>query len=309
LIRRGGLLTRKAVQTAALISTGRFPICAYGEMEFKSDSGVNFLIQYSNSAAGNRLSKAIEILQRPTSRIAAKPITSAQKARKWPSMTLGVLFACFATVVSLVGLSSKSQVPSAGPPSRTADQSRAIAVPAVPPPTATSPSPSLANPASSTARNQRDRSEEAFRPVPEARQALSTTECLSIADVDMRVGCLEQAHADRAPTISSGVQSIAGPMGTSFNCAAATNSIEKAICADRSLAQLDRELGLIYRKSINIFDHNPSVIADQRQWILMRNRNCNKSVLGEIKSCLTAMTKARIAGLTAVISAAQESRE
>ncbi len=68
----------------------QLPICLYGEMEFKSQSGLNCKIQFSKRSAAERLSKAIEILHRPQSLLHSKPITSYGKAKRWPT----IVFSC-----------------------------------------------------------------------------------------------------------------------------------------------------------------------------------------------------------------------
>jgi hypothetical protein len=68
------------------------PICSYGEMEFKSESGLNCKIEYSNPSQGDRFSKALEILHRPGSHIHSKAITSAKAPHRWPSVIFVFFF-------------------------------------------------------------------------------------------------------------------------------------------------------------------------------------------------------------------------
>jgi uncharacterized protein YecT (DUF1311 family) len=60
---------------------------------------------------------------------------------------------------------------------------------------------------------------------------------------------------------------------------------------------------------MNMQNNSPTLVADQRRWLMLRNRNCNKAESRDMRLCLIEMTKARIAGLAAVISAMQDSGE
>jgi uncharacterized protein len=176
--------------------------------------------------------------------------------------------------------------------------------------------------------------------------------CLSIADVDSRVDCLENLRG-RAQTAPSPMQRISpqedreldcrnpqdaplcreyerqqgirsgGPQlptdayrpppaqapaqygmpSPSFNCARATTVIEQAICSDATLAQWDARMGQLYREALSIQNNSPTLIGDQSRWRAMRNSNCSRTNLSETKSCVLAMTKARVGGLAAVVTA------
>jgi uncharacterized protein len=178
------------------------------------------------------------------------------------------------------------------------------------------------------------------------------TRCLSIADVDSRVDCLENLRG-RAQTAPSPMQRISpqedreldcrnpqdaplcreyerqqgirsgGPQlptdayrpppaqapaqygmpSPSFNCARATTVIEQAICSDATLAQWDARMGQLYREALSIQNNSPTLIGDQSRWRAMRNSNCSRTNLSETKSCVLAMTKARVGGLAAVVAA------
>jgi Lysozyme inhibitor LprI len=89
----------------------------------------------------------------------------------------------------------------------------------------------------------------------------------------------------------------------SFNCARAATVIEQAICSDATLAQWDARMGQLYRQALAIQNNNPTLVADQNRWRAQRNRNCSGTNLSETKSCVLAMTKARVGGLGAVVAA------
>jgi len=81
----------------------QLPICLYGEIDLKSNSGLNYKIEYSNASAGDRFLKAINILHRPESLIRSKPITVFKKAKLWPSV---LFLGCFllALIVPVVAV-------------------------------------------------------------------------------------------------------------------------------------------------------------------------------------------------------------
>jgi hypothetical protein len=89
----------------------------------------------------------------------------------------------------------------------------------------------------------------------------------------------------------------------SFNCARAATVIEQAICSDATLAQWDARMGQLYRQALSIQNNSPTFIADQNRWRTLRNSNCSRTNLSETKSCVLAMTKARVGGLAAVVAA------
>ncbi len=57
----------------------------------------------------------------------------------------------------------------------------------------------------------------------------------------------------------------------SFNCHKASTPIEKAICADRYLNELDGDMGKLYHKAKQYQSDLPSL---QKMWIHNRNRTC-----------------------------------
>jgi uncharacterized protein len=84
----------------------------------------------------------------------------------------------------------------------------------------------------------------------------------------------------------------------SFDCADATGTIEKMICADDGLAALDRRLAEVYsaaaQKAVN--DHPAVLRAEQRGWIKGRN-DCWKNA--DRRQCVDQSYRRRIAELQA----------
>ena len=83
-----------------------------------------------------------------------------------------------------------------------------------------------------------------------------------------------------------------GLSAASFNCRNASTKIEKAICGDRYLSQLDGKMGRVYQRAL----HHANIKYDQRDWLSHRNRSC-----GANEDCLYDMTKSRIRTLRKVI--------
>ena len=63
------------------------------------------------------------------------------------------------------------------------------------------------------------------------------------------------------------------PVKPSFDCSKATNTVEKMICDDKALSQLDYEMGMSYKDAIDINTENdrPAIKAEQLAWIKQRN--------------------------------------
>jgi uncharacterized protein len=85
----------------------------------------------------------------------------------------------------------------------------------------------------------------------------------------------------------------------SFDCSKATTRIESIICSDPELAELDANLGRVYKQEYArlVGDDRKGLITNQRQWISSRNAQCNQPELGETKACIIQLTKSRLAVL------------
>ncbi|WP_458095552.1 lysozyme inhibitor LprI family protein [Roseomonas sp. WA12] len=81
----------------------------------------------------------------------------------------------------------------------------------------------------------------------------------------------------------------------SFDCAAATTSVEQTICGSDALSTLDRDLGAAYLRVGGL----PGVAAGQRAWLAERNRSCGRAGPGQ-EGCLARSYAARLADLRAM---------
>lgn len=123
--------------------------------------------------------------------------------------------------------------------------------------------------------------------------------CLSIANVDERVDCLESggASSDTSQTQRSTPTARTGP---SFDCRAASHSIERAICTDGTLAEWDARLGQQFQQARRSKKPGEvqALVESQRSWIQQRNSTCAAVAGTAVWSCIMDMTRQRIAALS-----------
>jgi uncharacterized protein len=138
---------------------------------------------------------------------------------------------------------------------------------------------------------------------PAAAQDRNIARCLSIADVNERIDCLESGGAapnsgtSPTPNVRPPKQSNTAP---SFDCRAANSSIERAICADVTLSEWDFRMGQQYQHALRSRKDGDtqSIVENQRTWLLQRNSRCSGVADTAIWTCLLEMTKQRIDVLT-----------
>jgi uncharacterized protein YecT (DUF1311 family) len=127
-----------------------------------------------------------------------------------------------------------------------------------------------------------------------------TARCVSIPNMDERIECLESrgASLDRASPDTKRQQPPR--TGPSFDCRAATNSMERAICADPALSEWDFRMGQQYQQVLRLKKpaDAQTLLESQRSWIQQRNSACGAAPGGVVWSCILDMTKKRIAVLS-----------
>jgi len=84
---------------------------------------------------------------------------------------------------------------------------------------------------------------------------------------------------------------------TSFDCHKASSSIEKAICTDRYLSELDGKMGKLYHQAKQYQHDLPKY---QKEWIHNRNQTC-----GADQDCLYTWTENRIINFKNIIADAK----
>lgn len=80
----------------------------------------------------------------------------------------------------------------------------------------------------------------------------------------------------------------------SFDCQKASTSIEHAICMDKTLSELDGELGMLYSEALKGAGDQKLLRSEQRYWISAVRDKCGDT------DCLTLAYRDRIAVLTGV---------
>ena len=95
----------------------------------------------------------------------------------------------------------------------------------------------------------------------------------------------------------------------SFDCNKASTSVERAICNDKALGELDAALGSELKDVISNAtpEQRTDFLRDQRQWLKYRNQHCAPAALnaGEsLPECLAALYQDRIANLKSLKDAA-----
>lgn len=120
--------------------------------------------------------------------------------------------------------------------------------------------------------------------------------CFSIADVNLRVECLEGRMSP--PSVEAPIgPPKAARTNPSFDCRAANHPVEVAICNDAQLAELDGRMGSLFVQLNRQRNGDASIIENQRQWLFERERVCNVSGMSTVASCVQRVTAARIAQL------------
>ncbi len=75
--------------------------------------------------------------------------------------------------------------------------------------------------------------------------------------------------------------------GASFNCTKASTKVEKMICADAQLSQLDSDMGSTYKKVSQTLEEKNLLLSTQRIWLKERE-TCDTS------DCILESTKERM---------------
>ncbi|RBQ26357.1 lysozyme inhibitor LprI family protein [Arcobacter sp. CECT 9188] len=79
-------------------------------------------------------------------------------------------------------------------------------------------------------------------------------------------------------------------LGASFNCTKASSNVEKMICADVQLSELDSQMGNLYKKVSQNVNDKKQFLNNQRSWIKDREK-CTTS------DCISLLTRNRITQL------------
>jgi uncharacterized protein YecT (DUF1311 family) len=77
-------------------------------------------------------------------------------------------------------------------------------------------------------------------------------------DVDLRPAAAEQPGVEVTPPVKA---------SPSFDCAAAGSTVERLICGDVALAELDKRLASDYARALQAFSDDTVLIASQNYWL------------------------------------------
>jgi len=80
----------------------------------------------------------------------------------------------------------------------------------------------------------------------------------------------------------------------SFDCAKASNQVEKAICADRVLSELDVVMADRYKKALGAASDKKALKSSQRQWLKQREK-CAKA--SDVFQCVQKSYRDRLSQL------------
>jgi len=91
----------------------------------------------------------------------------------------------------------------------------------------------------------------------------------------------------------------------SFNCNKAKTSIEKQICTDPNLSQMDEQMSMLYKKVLDLSLQNKISKYEgssnyhyfklkQKKWLKQRNKTCSNYKAKEQRECLESYYKAQI---------------
>jgi hypothetical protein len=90
----------------------RLSVCRYGEMDFRSDGGLNGRIHFSNSSAGDNLSGVLTVLRQMQPDSLSKSITRFRDASHWPTLLFFLCLLLFGAPIAVISYSSEIFHPS-----------------------------------------------------------------------------------------------------------------------------------------------------------------------------------------------------
>jgi len=109
-----------------------------------------------------------------------------------------------------------------------------------------------------------------FLPVDTAAQAIIRKPDLKSSAVNPNTAAVSNSSSGA----SNGKTTVSGSAVAPFDCSKASSPAEKRICSDPLLAKMDQEMGTLYRNLIQNSKNAKAWQADQRAWLVERNR-CN----------------------------------
>jgi len=77
-----------------------------------------------------------------------------------------------------------------------------------------------------------------------------------------------------APRAAMSASETAKRAGPSFNCAKASNAVERTVCAEPALADLDLRVAEEYKRALGLHTDKEALKANQRQWLREMHNQC-----------------------------------
>lgn len=109
------------------------------------------------------------------------------------------------------------------------------------------------------------------------------TDC-EVLDADM--SRINSRHTIvKAPTVET-------PQGPSYDCSKALKPVEKLICSDKQLAELEWLVSGAFKKALDNQIDKTALIAEQQQFNIARN-NCPKEFPTEVRACVQQLLGSR----------------
>jgi outer membrane protein OmpA-like peptidoglycan-associated protein/uncharacterized protein YecT (DUF1311 family) len=128
-------------------------------------------------------------------------------------------------------------------------------------------------------------------------EARDVRACLTIRDLNQRIECFEGRTQPSPETLDP----LPAPnFSPSFPCEDAATRIERLICNDSVLAQLDAQMGRAYFQALKNQNNSATLVDEQRRWLASRDSGCGTVDSARIRVCLTEFTTARIARLASL---------
>lgn len=93
----------------------------------------------------------------------------------------------------------------------------------------------------------------------------------------------------QAIMVSLFVSLVVPAQAASFDCRKARTHVEKTICADPTLSQLDSDMAVQYRQSRQQASDTSSLISEQKRWLTYQRNTCQST------SCLTREYQEKLA--------------
>jgi uncharacterized protein YecT (DUF1311 family) len=122
---------------------------------------------------------------------------------------------------------------------------------------------------------------------------ISTTAAIAAdAKPDPAVPATQQA-APRATKPKAPSKPSTRTTAPSFKCAKASNAVERAVCADPALAELDVRVAAAYKKALSLHVDKTALRENQRQWLRQMHGQCADAPV----SCARQYYKARLSQL------------